>query len=39
MRREKGTSDLQQTVGAAHRLECRVEIIRALDRHRLKLQA
>src|SRR5262245_32761277 len=39
MRREKGTIQQEQTVGAAHSLECRVKVVRTPDRYRLKPHA
>src|SRR5215467_7890883 len=39
MRREEGTLQKQETVGAPHRLASRVKIIRPLDRHRLEPHA
>src|SRR5262249_46878075 len=39
MRREKGTIQQEQTVGAAHSLECRIKVVRTPDRYRLKPHA
>jgi hypothetical protein len=39
MRNDEGTIQQEQAVGSARSLECSVEVARALDWRRLKLQA